>query len=225
MEAKFFDGLYSGDSVNGLKLCMGLTEGDFWARPAGLQVLYKGQDNSDIDFDRIIAASDSGDDVFEMSAGQPLSCWLYVVRRINCCGVEEKTLCAAVMVELDSLGNLVERSCNKVFMVDAKQIDVNRILLKWFYQPIHQVKKISEFKIYCDNGTGIIDYQNLIGSLNYAGRRFYEFLSDELAGDIYKFCIRAVAADDTDDGFTGQIIIQLNRQRPDDISMLQSDVV
>jgi hypothetical protein len=225
MEANFFASLFSGDSANGLKLCMGLTEGDFWARPAGLQVLYKGQDNNDIDFDRIIAASDSGDDVFEMSAGQPLSRWLYIIRRVNCCGWEEKTLCAAVMVELDSLGNLVERSCNKVFIVDAEQITGNRILLKWFYQPIHQAKKISRFKIYYDNGTGVIDYQNPISSLNYAGRKFYEFISNELTDDSYRFCIRAVAADDSDNDFTGQIIIQLNRQRPDNISILQGSVI
>jgi len=225
MEAKFFDSLYSGDSVSGLKLCMGLTEGDFWARPAGLQVLYQGQNDSDIDFDRIIAASDSGDDVFEVSAGQPLSRSLYVVRRINCSGVEERTLSAAVKVEFDGLGNLVERSCNKVFIVTAEQIEGNKILLKWFYQPIHQVKKISRFKIYCDNGMGVIDYQNPIGSLSYTGRKFYEFISDEFTGNLYKFCIRAVAADDTDDGFAGQIIIQLNRQRPNGVLILQNSVI
>jgi hypothetical protein len=225
MEAKFFDSLYSGDSANGTKLCMALTEGDFWARPAGVQVLYKGQDANDIDFDKIIAASDSDDDIFEVSAGQPLSRSFYVVRRVNCCGVEEKTLSAAVKAEFDSQGNLVEHSCNKVFIAAAEQIDGNRILLKWFYQPIHQAKKISGFKIYYDNGTGIIDYQNPLGSLSYAGRKFYQFVSNELTGDSYRFCIRAVAADNSEDGFTGQINIGLNRQNPDSISILQSSVI
>jgi hypothetical protein len=225
MEANFFASLFGGDSANGTKLCMGLTEGDFWSRPAGVQLLYKGQNSDDIDFCRIVTALNVDDDVFEIPSGQSLSRWLYVARRVNCCGVEEKTLCAAVMVELDSLGNLVERSCNKVFMVDAEQITGNRILLKWFYQPIHQAKKISRFKIYYDNGTGVIDYQNTISRLNYAGRKFYEFISNELSGSDYKFCIRAAAADNSDDDFTGQIIIQLNRQRPDNISILQGSVI
>lgn len=225
MEAKFFDSLYSGDSAQGIKLCLGLTEGDFWSRLAGVQLLYQGQDSNNIDFARIVAVSDTDEDVFELSAGQPLSRWLYVVRRVNCYGFEEKTLNAAVSVEFDGLGNLVNRSCNKIFIVVAKQIESNRVLLKWFYQPIHQAKKISGFKICCDSGTGVIDYQNSIGSLSYTGRKFYEFISDELTEDVYKFCIRAVAADDTDDGFTGQIIIGLNRQRPDNISILQSGAI
>ena len=225
MEAKFFDSLFGGDSANGAKLCMGLTEGDFWSWPAGVQLLYQGQDSNNIDFDRIIAVSEPDGDIFEIPACQPLSQSLYVVRRVNCCGIEEKTLSAAVEVEFDNQGNLIERSCNKVFIVTAEQINDNRVLLKWFYQPIHQTKKISRFKIYYDNGTGVIDYQNPLGSINYIGRKFYQFITNELSGSNYKFCIKAVAADNSDDGFTGQIIIQLNRQSPDGISILQSSVV
>lgn len=223
MDTKFFDSLLGGDSTSGTKLCMGLTEGDFWPRPAGVQLLYMGQD--DVDFSRIAAVSDIDNDTFEISSGQPLSCSLYVVRRVNCCGVEEKTLSAAVRVEFDSLGNLVDRSCNKIFMVTAEQVEGSRILLKWFYQPVHQAKKINSFEIYYDNGTGIIDYQNPLGSLQYAGRKFYQFVSSELEGGSYKFCIRAIAADDSDDGFTGQIDIGLNRQSPEGISILQSSVI
>jgi hypothetical protein len=224
MEAKFFDNLYGGDSANGIKLCMGLTDGDFWSRPGGVQLLYKGQDSNDIDFGRIEAASNINNN-FEVSSGQSLSQWLYVARRVNCGGVEEKTVSAAVMVEFDSLGNLIERSCNKVFMVTAEQVNGNKILLKWFYQPIYQKKKISRFVIYSDNGHGIIDYQSPISSVNYSGRKFYQFVTNELSDDSYKFCIRAACEDNSIDDFTGQIIIQLNRQNPGNISILQSSVI
>jgi hypothetical protein len=219
MEAKFFDSLSGGDSAAGLKLCMGLTEGDFWVRPAGAWLLYKGQDANDIDFDRIIAASNINDD-FKISSGGPLSCFIYVVRCVNCCGIEEKTLSASVTVEFDALGNLIKRACNKVFMVTATRCAGGRISLKWFYQPIHQAKKISKFRIYGDSGTGQIDYQTAIGSVNYIGRKFYQFVTNELAGDNYKFCIRAVAADSCDDGFTGQIVVQPGKQSPEGVSIL-----
>ncbi|MGB8227407.1 MAG: hypothetical protein WCE45_11180 [Sedimentisphaerales bacterium] len=224
MDTKFFDSLFGGDSANGIKLCMGLTEGDFWARPAGVQLLYQGQDDN-IDFDKITAASEIDEGVLEISSGQPLTQWLYVARRVNCSGYEEKTLGAAVRVEFDSLGGLIERSCNKVFIIAAKQVDGDRILLKWFYQPIHQAKKINRFKIYSDNSTGTIDYQNPIGSVNYIGRKFYQFITGRLSGDSYKFCIRAAAEDNSEDGFTGQIKIGLNKQSPDGISILQSSVI
>jgi hypothetical protein len=86
---------------------VGLTDGDFWARPAGVQLLHKGQDSNNINFGRIEAASNINNKNFELSSGQPLSLWLYVVRRVNCCGMEEQTLSAAVMVAFDSLGNLI----------------------------------------------------------------------------------------------------------------------
>ncbi len=218
MDVKFFDSLFGGDSANGSKLCLGLTEGDFWTRPAGVQLLYQGQDD-DIDFDRISAVSEIDNDNFEISAGQPLSSSLYVVRRVNCCGVEEETFSAAVRAEFDELGDLIEYSCNKIFIAAAKQIEGNKVLLKWFYQPIHQSKKVNNFKIYYDNGMGVIDYQNPLGSINYKGRKFYQFVTGGLSNNSYKFCIRAVAEGNCDDGFTGQIKIELNQQSPDGISI------
>jgi hypothetical protein len=222
MDVKFFDSLFGGDSAKGSRLCLGLTEGDFWARPAGAQLLYQGEDG--IDFDKISAVSEIDNDNFEISAGQPLSSSFYAVRRVNCCGVEERTLCA-VRIEFNSLGDLIKYSCNRIFVAAAEQIEGSKILLKWFYQPIPQAKKISRFKIYSDNSAGVIDYQNPIGSVNYIGRKFYQFITGELSGNSYKFCIKAVAADGSDDNFTGQIIIGLNKQRPDGISTLQGSVV
>ncbi len=50
MEAKFFSGLFEGDCVNGIKLGMGLTSGDFWPRVNGCLDLYRGESAYDIDF-------------------------------------------------------------------------------------------------------------------------------------------------------------------------------
>lgn len=224
MDVKFFDSLFGGDSANGLKLCLGLTEGDFWSRISDVQLLYKGQ-NDDVDFDKIIAASEENEDTFEISAGIPSSSFLFVLRKVNCCGNEEKTFSAAAKAEFDSLGNLIEYSCNKIFTAAAEQIEGNKILLRWFYQPIHQSKKINSFKIYSDNGTGIIDYQNPIGILNYKGRKFYQFITNQLSADSYKFCIRAAAEDNSDDGFTNQLSISLNKESPDCVSIVQNSVI
>lgn len=106
MDAKFFDSLFGGDSANGAKLCMGITAGDFWARPGGLQLLYKGLDD-DVDLGRIAASANIDEDFLEVASGEPLTRWLYVLRRVNCCGIEELTFSAAVRVEFDSEGNLI----------------------------------------------------------------------------------------------------------------------
>jgi hypothetical protein len=225
MEAKFFDSLYSGDSANGVKLCMGLTGGDFWSRPAGVQLLYAGQDSNNVDFGKITAALDMDEDCFEVLPQPPFVQWFYVVRRVNCCGAEEKTLSASVINGIDNFNNLIKQSCNNVFITAVEQIEGDKVLLKWFYQPLHQAKEISGFGIFYDDGTGVIDYQTPIGSLKYAGRRFYRFISDSLPKANYIFCIRAVAADSSDDGFLGQIIIQLNKQNPDGPGLLEYKVI
>lgn len=219
MEAKFYDSLHGGDSPNGAKLCMGLTEGDYWARPTGVQLLYKGQSINDIDFGRFEDVSSMNAN-FEVSAGQPLSRWFYVVRRVNCCGIEEQTLNAAVRIEFDSKGNLVEYGCNKIINFSARQIEGYKVSLRWFYQAIHQGKKIKSFSIYSDNSTGTIDYQNPIGIINYTGRKFYQFITDSLTKKHYKFCIRAIVDDNSSNEFNEQIKIAINRQLPDGVEWI-----
>jgi hypothetical protein len=219
MEAKFFDSLYGGDSAKGIKLCMGITDGDFWTRTNGTANLYKGQSIDDVDFENPEKVADANDK-FEIAGGQALSRNIYVVRRTNRCGNEEKTLNAAICVEFDALGNLVENGCNKIIDVNAEQIEGGKIKLKWFYHVIHQAKKISRFNIYSDNGSGIIDYQSPIGSVDYSGRKFYQFVTDALTATQYRFCIRAVADDGSENEFNGQVKIWINKQSPDGIGMI-----
>jgi hypothetical protein len=224
MNTKFFDSVFGGDSANGIKLCMGLAEGDFWTRYSGTQVLYEGSDDTNINFNKIIAASNINASSLQIPAGEPSSSMLYVVRRINCCGIEEETISAAVKVAFDAVGNLIEHTCNKVFTASFEQIDENRVLLKWFYQPINQAKKIGGFKIYSDSGTGEINYQNPIGTVDYIGRKFYQFIAGKLVGDRFKFSIRAVASNDDENSFGDEIKLQFDRSKLDDILLLQSKV-
>ncbi len=219
METKFFDSLHNGDSANGVALCMGITDGDFWAMVGGAQVLYKGQSIDDVDFERIEDAANVNEK-FSIAGGGASSRTYYIVRRVNCCGYEEKTVNAVIRVEFDSLGNLVENGCNKIIDVSAQQIDNGKIKLRWFYQVINQSKKIKSFSIFTDNGTGTIDYQTPIASVEYAGRKFYQFVTDVLTGDYYRFCIRAVAQDDSENQFNGEVKIWLNKQSPDGIGVI-----
>jgi len=220
MEAKFFNSIYGGDSENGVKLCMGLTEGDFWSRPAGVQILYAGTEFDDIDFGRIVNTSNIDTNTIEVSSGHISSRLFYLVRRANCCGEEEQTINAAIRLEFDSLGNLVEYGCNKITDVSAQQADGDKVKLIWFYQTIHQTKKIKGFYVYSDNATGTIDYDNPAATIDYVGRKFYEFTTGSLVGSCYKFCIRAVAEDDSISQFTGKIKIGMDSQCPDGVELL-----
>ncbi|MCE5340539.1 MAG: hypothetical protein LLF92_05350 [Planctomycetaceae bacterium] len=215
METKFFDSLHNGDSANGVKLCMGITDGDFWSRSAGGQVLYKGQAIGEVDFETIEDATNV-DEKFQITGGGASSRTYYIVRRVNCCGDEEKTINAVIRVEFDSLGNLIEQGCNKIINVSAEQVDGDKIKLRWFYHVINQAQKIEKFNIYSDNGIGTIDYQTPIGSVEYTGRKFYQFITTALAESHYRFCIRVV----TNNNLNGEVRVWLNRQSPEGIGVI-----
>lgn len=228
MDAKFFDSLSEGDSANGQKLCMGLTGGDFWARPAGTQNLYRSQNADTPDFETIIAVTDIDDNsivVPDMAEHNGSTYYVYVIRRTNCCGDEEHTLSAAIRVGLDASGDLIQPTTNKVFSVKTEQLNADEVQLTWFYWPINQAKQITKFKIYSDNGSGTIDYENPITEINYVGRKFYEYTTDILTNNNNRFCIRAVASDATEDNWLDEIKIQLNKQQPDSAGILQTIII
>ena len=228
MELKFFDSLYGGDSADGFKLCMSLTGGDFWARINGTQNLYRGQKADTIDFETIIAITDVDNDSITVPSfieHNNSTYYVYVIRRTNRCGDEEQTLSAAVRISFDANGNLDPAGTNKVFSVRAEQFGTDRVRLIWFYWPINQSKQIAKFKIYSDGGSGTIDYENTVAQIGYAGRKFYDYLTGTLANNNNRLCIRAVTSDNTEDSCLDEIIIQLNRQKPDSVDILQTNII
>ena len=228
MDTKFFNSLFEGDSPNGSKLCMGLTGGDFWARINGTQNLYRGQKADVINFETIIASDDADDDSIVVPSfieHKNSACYVYVVRCTNRCGDEEQTLSAAVRISFDTNGDLNPADTNKVFSVRAEQLDADKVRLIWFYWPINQSKQIAKFKIYSDDGSGTIDYENPVAQIYYTGRKFYDYLTGTLTNNNNRFCIRAVASDNTEDSCLDEIIIQLNRQKPDSVDILQTNIL
>ena len=228
MDGKFFDGLYEGDSANGVKLCMGLTGGDFWARIEGCQNLYRGGSMEKIDFDNVMAISEIADGTISPPVWLEHSSsatYFYVVRRANCCGVEEYTFGGSVKVSFDSQGDLIQPGCNSVFNIKALQVFGDKVLLIWFYQPVDQGAGPSCFRIYSDDGGDEIDYENAAAEIDYGGRRFYNWQSGVLNGDKYLFCIRAVSTEGVEDDFLGQIRIHLNKTKPEAVEILEGDVI
>lgn len=214
MEKKFMDGVNNGDSGKGVKLCLGLTDGDFWTRINGTQFLYKGEDLDEIDFSSFADIRSIGEK-FEIKAGQCNEKWLGLVRRANCCGIEEKTVNAGISIRFDENGNQLNYSCNKIINSFAEQIDREKVLLRWFYLVLNQAKKISRFNIYSDNGTGTINLQNPICSVEYTGRKFYQFTAGNLTAERYLFCIKAVAEDGSMEDGDGVLKVGINKQNPD----------
>ena len=226
MDAKFFDSIFEGDSVNGVKLGMGLTNGDFWPRPNGCQNLYCGGSFCTIDFYNILTVIDIGEKLIEISgfAPEPCEAYLYILRRVNCCGEEEQSLIAAVKVGFDSLGNIIEPCCNNILSVSAEQLEGPRVRLIWYYCPIDQQAECDFFNLYWDDGSGEIDFETVICSKDYTGPRLYCYETSVLTESEYIFCVKAISERAVMNGLSGRIEIQVRDLAPDSIDMLLAGV-
>lgn len=227
MEAKFFDGLFEGDSANGIKLGMGLTGGDFWARVGGCQNLYRGENACNIDFNTILIVTEAGEELIAVPATvehESGSSYIYVARRANGCGDEEWTFCAAVKVAFDDEGNLIEPGCNDIFALTARQIAGPKVCLVWYYFPIGQRAKPVGFNIYWDSGTGEVDYETALGSVDYIGPRYYSFETGVLSADRYKFCMRAESEIGQENEDLGTVRIQIRDMALDGVNILKAQV-
>ena len=228
MDAKFLDGLYEGDSPKGMRLGMGLTGGDFWPRVEGCSVLYRGSSMILIDFTNILAVADA--EASEISppiyvSHDSGSIYFYVVRRFNHCGYEEHTLVAAVKVSIDTDGELAEPQPNNIFETRAAQVDGNKVQLVWYYCPIKQQSPPTCFNVYYDSGAGQVDYENQIGTIRYAGRKFYSYISDCLDAGKYFFAIRAEDASGIENASLALIRIDVYGERPAQINIIDARAV
>jgi hypothetical protein len=228
MDVEFFDSLHEGDSANGVKLCMGLTDGDFWARVGGCQMLYRGLSMEEIDFGDILAVAERDAGAMSPPSYVPHDCgttYFYVIRRANDCGYQERTLSAAVKVKIDADGELAEPEPNKILLMKAEQVAGNKAELSWYYCPLAQHSAPVCFKVYCDGGTGQVDYGNPVGTVGYEGRRFYHYRSDVLVPGEYLFAVRAEDADGVQDASLAAVEVQVHSTLSGAVTILSAEAV
>jgi hypothetical protein len=219
---------FAGQTSNAFKLGTVLTLGWFWSRAARCSILYRGGSIEAIDFRNILVVAE-----INASEIQPpnylqhssSTTYFYVIRRANNCGTQEYTLAASVKLSIDANGDMAKPRPNSILAARTKQIAGNKVQLLWFYCPIAQESRPMHFKLYFDNGTGQIDYENAIGSISYAGRLFYSYVSDTLDKDAYLFAIKVQDAAGTEDASSEQIKFQLHTKCPDTIDVLGAETV
>jgi hypothetical protein len=229
METQFLrEALFAGMTASAFKLGTVLTLGWFWPRVAGCSVLYRGERMGVIDFDNVLAVADiSSEEILPPSYLQHAadSTWFYVVRRVNGCGYLEYTLSAAVKVLIDTEGNVAQPRPNGILEVRADQVDSSRIQLVWFYYPLDQESPPSLFRIYFDNSTGQIDYEDPIASLSYMGQRYYCFETEPLNPGDYIFCVRAEDVAGAEGSSSELMKVQLDATSPEGMDILSVEVI
>ena len=222
------EALFSGHTGNAYKLGTVLTLGWFWVRVHGCTVLYRGVSMDEIDFLNVLAVTEIDSDQIQppsyISHSNNTS-YFYVVQRISRCGDEERTLSAAIKVEIDSEGDLTGPQPNSICILRNLQRADNKIEFVWFYSPIGQRSKPAYFKVYFDNSTGEIDYENPVATIPYAGRIFYSYQSGCLGAGKYLFAIRAEDTAGREDISSSFTRLQINSTSPKAINILSAEAI
>lgn len=225
MDAKFFDGLYEGDSPNGVKLGMGLTGGDFWCRVEGCRNLYRGGGPFDVDFERLVVVGDIDANQIVSRAGHEAGAvYYYVLRHVNNCG-DEVHSGTMVRAAFDGDGNWIEPGCNDVFDIWARQIPGPRVRLVWYYYPADEQAECERFNVYADNGSGQIDFENVLGTVAYQGKGLYSYESGVLSEGAYLFCVKCRSQSGLESGTGGMIRIGVTECVPAGAGTLSVGVV
>jgi hypothetical protein len=213
------ESLFAGQTANGFKLGTVTTLGWFWMRVGGCRIAYRGGSMNGVDFENVLAVVEP--DANEISLPSYLSneageVYFYVVRCANGCGDIERTLRAAVKVAIDNDGKLGKTRPNEIVGLRAKQGQDGKVEIVWHYCPMEQALRLSsgresapaEMKIYGDNGTGEIDYQNPVAVVKYKGRRVYRHKIDRSADGRYRFAVRAADGEGNENGSTKIVEIE-----------------
>jgi hypothetical protein len=222
------DALFNGMTANAFKLSTVISCGWFWVRPNGCTVLYRGTAMEKIDFTSILSVAEQKTESMSLPDFIPQnnnSTYFYVIRRFNNYGCQERTLQAAVKIEIDTEGNLAEPLPNNIFAWRADQVDGNKVQLIWFYSPLEQMSKPVHFKVYYDGGTGQINYENPIATIGYQGRKFYCWQSEALPGNKYLFTVKAEDINGIENNSLGQLAIDIVGDGPDEIEILKVETL
>jgi len=222
------EALFSGHTANASKLGTVLTLGWFWVRVHGCTVLYRGVSMDEINFSNVLAVTEIDSDQIQppsyISHSNNTS-YFYVVQRISRCGDEERTLSAAVIMRLDSEGDLTEPQPNSVCILRTLQRANNKIEFIWFYSPIDQKSEPVCFNVYYDSGTGEIDYENQVATIPYAGRIFYSYQSGCLDTGRHLFAIRVEDATGREDISSSFTKFQIDTASPETINILSAEAI
>ncbi|MGA2322784.1 MAG: hypothetical protein ABSG22_02945 [Sedimentisphaerales bacterium] len=199
------EALFAGQTANGFKLGTVTTLGWFWMRVGGCRIAYRGGSMEGVDFENVLAVVEP--DADEISLSSYLSheagkVYFYVVRCANGWGDIEQTLRAVAKVAIDNDGKLGKTRPNEIVGLRAEQGQDGNVEIVWTYNPMEQAPRLSsgqgggpaEMRIYGDNGTGEIDYQNPVAVVKYKGRRFYRHRIEMPTDGRYRFAVRAADA-------------------------------
>ena len=149
-----------------------------------------------MDYENVQAVMDL-DDSDVTIPGQALpagTIWHYVRRQVSDCGLESPDS-DAIIVIIDSGGDMIGLTPNIPTSLEAEQVAGGKIKIKWRYSRLNQEITPTGFRMYIDSGSGFdFDTPDATVAYGLGGNGEFEWESDALGdGQSYRFCVRSYA--------------------------------
>lgn len=228
ISAHLINSLTEGDFGNGTPLLQSQVEGDFWTRRAGCYTVYRGRDHVEkIDYERIVFTTPSKGSVQLPSflGHAPETVTYYALRRISSMGKEDRGTRSVVRLSMGADGKQKPAVPNRVRGLRAWGESGGRIRICWWYWPIGQEVSPVHFAVYGDAGSGQIDTTNPMALVPYHGEVFYTTISTPgVDRKAYRFLVRSVGADGSDDGSSGYVEAFVDLTGPESPEGVAGDV-
>jgi len=155
MNSNLRNPLFLGQFGPGRAVRATLDAGQFFARPAGCRVIYRGRDY-DIDYDAPVAAP-AADATQYAVPGQALpadTIWRYAVRAVTGCGLESAAGSPLAVVAIDAGGDGPAVAPNAPQGLSVTPAAGGTFLLRFRYLTFNQAIAPTGFKVYADTGSG-----------------------------------------------------------------------
>ncbi len=126
---------------------------------------------------------------------------------------------------MNAEGQLADPLPNDAFALQAIQVPGSRVRLEWFYCPLDQHTEPAQFNVYASDASGQVDFDTPLATLPYRGRRICQYLTALLSDGMYRFVVRAEAADGTESDATPTSNCLVRSDPPEGITLLQAEAI
>jgi len=208
----YYDPIHRGYTVTGIANAVTVTNGWSFGRISGGYNLYRGTNGSgSIDFSMPVGAAGSQVTSIGNFSWRPHAAgtsYCYAVKAVGGGGVESEASHPVNEAAFDAGGALKGVKPNSPSGLRVRSIDGGRFELRWTYPRRHAEGVPATFDVFHDAGTGVVDYQTVVGQVvSRRGRLFYEYTSGAFThGTRLLWSVRAVTSDGADDGNASAVL-------------------